>query len=247
MAREHLEEDYHRLLREQPRVLTEAERAQIRQLAADIPSLWAAETTSDTDRAELIRQVVDEVVVEAERSSERVHLRIRWAGGGETTGLISRPIRRNTALSTYEQICQRVAQWTQEGLPAVSIAERLNGEGYRPARGTAFGVEAIHDLRRQLELTGRRPRARSQVDLSPDEWWGTALAQELGIPKGTLEQWVRRGWVRARQEPTGLRRWIIWADASERERLRELHRRPIGDEARANWLHRKGATHVRAA
>jgi hypothetical protein len=38
-AQQTLEEDYHRFLQQQPRVLTNAERDAIRQLAADIPAL----------------------------------------------------------------------------------------------------------------------------------------------------------------------------------------------------------------
>jgi len=62
-----------------------------------------------------------------------------------------------------------------------------------------------------------------------------ALGQVLGLPKGTLQHWIRRGEVQARQEPTGLRRWIVWADGAERDRLRALGERPLPDELRRRW------------
>ena len=40
-----LDEEYHRFVSRQPRILTDEERAAIRRLAADIPALWAAPTT----------------------------------------------------------------------------------------------------------------------------------------------------------------------------------------------------------
>lgn len=243
LAQEQLEEAYHRFLREQPRSLCAAERAAIRRLAADIPALWVAPTTTAADRQELIRQVVDYVAVAADGKSERVQVIIHWVGGGQTAGSVVRPIRHASDLSTYAEICEQVRSGTREGLPAASIAERLNAAGYRPARGAAFGVQAIHDLRRRLQLTGTRPRARSRAALEPEEWWSSDLCRALGLAKTTLEHWIRRGRVRARQEPAGLRRWIIWADAAEQDRLRRLQQRPVADEIRQHWLQRKEATH----
>jgi hypothetical protein len=40
------------------------------------------------------------------------------------------------------------------------------------------------------------------------------------MSKITLANWVTRGKVRARQETGPLRRWIVWADAAESDRLR---------------------------
>jgi hypothetical protein len=184
------------------------------------------------------------VVIAAERTSEQVHVRIEWVGGGQTAGIITRPVRHVTDLSTYPAICDRVRNWTEAGLPAASIAQRLNDAGYRPARGSAFGVQAIRALRRRLGLTGCRPRARSAADLGPDEWWVADLGRTLDLPKSTLEHWIRRGWVRARQEPTGLRRWIVRADAAEQERLRQFQQRPVADDIRHRWLQREEAAHA---
>jgi hypothetical protein len=235
-AQQQLEEAYHRFQQQQPRTLSDAERAAIRRLAADIPALWTAATTTAADRQDLIRQIVDAVVIGAEGKSERVQVTIRWVGGGATTGTVVRPIRHLSHLSTYAAICEQVRRWTHERLPAASIAERLNAAGYRPARGGAFGVQTVHDLRRRLQLSGTRPRARSQAELGPDEWWCAELGPTLGLPKGTLQHWIRRGWVQARQESGGLRRWIVWADRAEQERLRHLGQRPLPEELRRQWV-----------
>src|SRR5215467_2090433 len=91
-AQQQLEEDYHRFFQQQPRLLSEAERAAIRRLATDIPALWAAPTTTARDRKELIRQVVQRVVVDVQGRSERVQGRIEWVGGGATEGIVIRPV-----------------------------------------------------------------------------------------------------------------------------------------------------------
>ena len=242
-AQQQLEEAYHRALRDLPRALSERERAMIRRLAADIPALWTAPTTTYADRKELVRQVVERVAVNAEGASERVHVTIEWVGGEQTRGVVRRPIQRTDALSTYPEICERVRTWVEAGLPATSIAERLNAEGYRPPRGQRFGVQAVRQLRRRLGLSGHRPRRNPRTGLATDEWWRSELARTLGIPTGTLDSWIERGWVRARQEPRGLRRWIVWADAAEVERLRQFRQRPLDDAIRQRWLQRQGGSH----
>ena len=55
-AQQQLEEEYHRFLQQKPRLLSEAEREAIRRLATDVPALWAAPTTTDADRKEIIRK-----------------------------------------------------------------------------------------------------------------------------------------------------------------------------------------------
>jgi len=93
----------------------------------------------------------------------------------------------------------------------------------------------VRALRQRLGLSTGRPRAARRDGLGPDEWWRAELAQMLGIPAGTLVAWIGRGWVHARRADEPMRRWILWADEAERERLRGLHHRSVGDEARQRW------------
>jgi hypothetical protein len=104
VAQQHLEEEYHRFLHQKPRVLSESEREAIRRLARDIPALWAAPTTTDAERKEIMRQVIERVIVEVQGSSEQVHVRIEWIGGSHTEGVVIRPIGTLSELSTFSQI-----------------------------------------------------------------------------------------------------------------------------------------------
>jgi hypothetical protein len=55
-SQQQLEEEYHRFVQHKPRLLSETEREAIRRLAIDIPALWAAPSTTDADRKEIIRK-----------------------------------------------------------------------------------------------------------------------------------------------------------------------------------------------
>src|SRR5205823_5049914 len=141
-SQQHLEEEYHRFVQRQPRLLSETEREAIRRLATDIPTLWSASTTTAADHKEIIRQVVERVIVDVQGSSERVKVRIEWIGGGHTEGVVIRPVGKLSELSTYPQICHQVQALTEAGWAATTIAQALNGAGFRPSRSnTGFRAQ----------------------------------------------------------------------------------------------------------
>jgi DNA invertase Pin-like site-specific DNA recombinase len=234
-AEQRLREDYERFRSEKPRSLSAAEREAIRRLSEDIPALWEAPTTTNADRKGIVRQLVERVLVEVEGDSERVGVQIRWAGGAETGGIVIRPVAKLEQLSYYPELCERVRALVARGLSAGTIAKRLNEEGYRPPkRREEFGRQGIGDLMRRLGLVpgeDRRPEGRDGA-LGEDEWWLAELAAELGMPKVTLYSWIRRSWVRARQEQERHCRWVVWANEGEVERLRRLRSLPAGHHVR---------------
>ncbi|OLE24233.1 MAG: recombinase family protein, partial [Cyanobacteria bacterium 13_1_40CM_2_61_4] len=235
-AQQQLEEEYHRFLQQKPRLLSETEREAIRRLATDIPALWAAPTTTDADRKEIIRQLIERIIVDVQGSSERVNVRIEWIGGNHTEGIVIRPVGKLSELSTYPQICHQIQVLTDAGWTAIAIAQALSDAGFRPPRSTTgFRAETITQLQRQLGVRAPRPRVRQHDGLLPDEWWPTELVRTLGIPRGSLYHWIRQGLVRARQLDEPLHRWVVWADEAEQERLREYHQRAIGDDFRHRW------------
>jgi DNA invertase Pin-like site-specific DNA recombinase len=235
-ARQQLEEEYHRFATTRPRLLAAGEQAAIRALAADMPALWYAPSVTAADRKEIIRQVVERVEVAVQGESERVQVRITWVGGLRTEGELARPVARFRQLSYYPALRAAVETGATAGLSLAAIADHLNAAGYRPPkRCPHFTPPIVHDLLRQLQGRARRGPPAQGSELTTDEWWLAELAREVGMPPVTLYHWLRRGWLTARQEPIPPRRWIVWADAAECARLRALHQRPAGEEARRRW------------
>jgi DNA invertase Pin-like site-specific DNA recombinase len=240
LATQHqLEEEYERFLQRQPRLLSAAEQTVIRELAADIPALWQAAETTMTERKEIIRQVVQRVVLTVQGESERVDVTIHWAGGSQTNGTLIRPVARFEQLSSYPQLCTRIRALVAEGRSAATIAECLNDEGYHPAKqATRFSRAGVQDL---IQRVGLRPPVKRQptpLCLEADEWWLTDLAHALDMPRATLDSWIRRGWVRARREQVlGRDQWVVWADQAEVERLRQHRQQPAGAVLHDRWIH----------
>lgn len=146
-AQQQLEAAYRRSANQQPRVLTGPERAAIRRLAADVPALWNAPTTTNADRKAIIRHVVERVTVTVHGDSERIGVTVNWASGACTQAELVRPVARLEQLSYYPQLVQRVRTLAGRGLSVGTIADRLNAEGYRPPkRRERLGEHGVQQL-----------------------------------------------------------------------------------------------------
>lgn len=239
IAQRQLEEDYHRFLRQQPHALSTAEEAALRQVAADIPALWHAPSTTVAEHKEIIRQVVEQVEVRIEGESEQVQVTIVWVGGNQTQGTLIRPVGRLDQLSTYLPLCERVRVLVGEGRSATAIAASLHAEGYRPPKqATCFDRGAVEDLIQRLGLRPAAPRRHAVVSLDAEEWWLADLARALSMPRTTLENWIKRGWVQGCRQVLvqGRCQWVVWADQAEVDRLCRQRQRPAGALLHDRWV-----------
>jgi DNA invertase Pin-like site-specific DNA recombinase len=235
-----VEEQYDRFRSQQPPTLTQEERERIGALSADIPALWQAPQTSPADRQAILRHLIQKVVVTVPGDDQHVDLAIHWVGDFTSHHHIVRTVARYDQLDNYPQLIDRILQLRQEKRTADQIADQLNREGFRPPKRRAtFNAPIIRQLLSRRTRSGRRPRAVDSYTLEPDEWWFTDLVRRLQIPHPTLYSWLRRGWVHGRQLAIARGRWILWADAEELDRLRQL--RNFG---RCNWLNQDQAARL---
>ena len=233
--RQRLGEEYDRFTVSRPRALTPAERDQIRALAEDIPAIWHAPTTTDADRKQLIRHLVERVQVTVLGTSEKAEVQVVWAGGHRTAAQITRPVASLTQLSYYPQLAERACELADAGLTHAQIAAQLTTEGFRPPkRCEAFTAAAVSDLLRAAGAQRPRSPAR-RPPLAEHEWWLRDLAACLGMSAITLDSWVRRGWAAGYLHPA-INRIVVRADPAEVQRLRILHQTPRGQHLRRPWL-----------
>jgi len=109
-------------------------------------------------------------------------------------------------------------------LSSERIAERLNAEGYHPPKRTSrFTGGMVARLTAHLGLA-RRGRGGSATGLGSDEYRPMGLARRLLISRDTVRRWMRAGRLNLRRDDDG--HHVIWADADELSRLRELHQLP---------------------
>ncbi len=212
-----LQEEHERFLREQPTHLTSEEREHLLDLASDIPALWQSEQTMVKDRQEIIRCLVERVVLRPQGNSECVDVTIHWAGGFRSQHEIVHPVGRYEQLHDFDRIIARIVELRRHGLRSPIIADQLNTEGYSTAKMHQFTAAIVGSLlvRKDVraQINNRQP--------GPNEWNIGDLAFELSMSIKKLKEWVSRSWASVIQRPA-CGPWILWADEGELARLRKL-------------------------
>src|SRR5213079_1075450 len=123
--------------RERPRVLSQEEHDRLLALGPDLATVWHAATTTPRDRKELLRALLEEVIIKVERDKAAAHLTLRWKGGALTEIDLALPRKRQATVRTDEDtvaLVRRVA----EHYPDTVIAGILNRQGRRTAKGHRF-------------------------------------------------------------------------------------------------------------
>lgn len=214
------QDEYDRFQQQTPLAVAADEADLIRSLASYIPTLWQAPGTTNADRQEIVRCLVDRVVVHVKPDSEYVDVAVHWAGGYVNRHQIVRPVGTYAQLRDFDSLLQRVVALREAGHTAREIGDVLNGEGFSPPkRRGEFTSPVVYQLLKRRCLIGNE-REHDELRGS-NEWWLTDLARRLQMSRGKLRDWADRGWVHSRK--TAIQGyWILWADEDEVHRLTQL-------------------------
>ncbi len=198
--------------RQRPRTLTDGEREQLLGLGTDLGRVWSAPTTTDRDRKQLLRCLIEEVILDVVREERRATVTIRWRGGAITELAVSLP-KPQPAIRTDEDtialLCRLAAHYDD-----ATIAGILNRQGRRSASGERFTAIIVGGLRRYRGIPAhRRPTQPPDGELLPV---GKA-ADELGVAASTLHRWLQAGFIAGEQDTPGAP-WRIRVD----DKLRAL-------------------------
>ena len=154
---------------QQPCTLTAAQLKRIQSLGADLEQVWVAPTTTDRDRKELLRTLLEEVTVDLRRAEERAHLTLRWRGGAITLLDVPVPHFRPMGPRTDEDtisLLRRLAPLYPDEL----IAGIFNRQGRRTATGERFTANQVGSLRRYRGIARFEPQlSRLTENSSPSE------------------------------------------------------------------------------
>jgi DNA invertase Pin-like site-specific DNA recombinase len=217
--RRELEEEHHRFLAKLPATLSATDRERIQALSQNVPSLWNAADTTALDRKQVVRCLVERVVVAPDPATELTDVTIVWKGGVATQHQVARPIGRYKQLKDYQRLTQRLEELHRQGLHRGPIAEKLNAEGFVPPhRRGGFTELGVGALMRELGLVGEY---FCEDLLQKHEWRIPELARELGVIPQKIHYWIKQGWIHSRRTPSG-KHLIVWADQDEIRRLKRL-------------------------
>ena len=223
------EAELERREKQRPRTLGEEEKKKIFSLGSDLKKVWTAPTTTDRDRKELLRTLLEEVIVSVVRAERRGHLTLRWRGGTLTECDLSLPRMKPRGLHTDEDtisLLRRLAALYPDDV----IAGILNRQERRTASGERFTALHVGGLRRYRNIPRYEPPAeRPAGEVLPIR----KAAEILGVYTSTIHRWLNDGFIAGEQVTAGAP-WQI--------RITDELRARFVEQAPANYLPMVDAT-----
>jgi DNA invertase Pin-like site-specific DNA recombinase len=208
-----------------PVPLTDQQRAAIAALGEDLNQVWAAPTTTDKDRKQLLRTLLDEVHITVHRDDRpdpHAELLLRFKGG--VISELNVPLRRPQPSIRTDEDTIALLRRLAAHYPDAKIAGILNRQGRRTARGLSYTASRVQSLRYHWNIPCHQPTNQPQEGELLNV---TAAAKQLGIAASTLLRWLNDGFVAGEQLTPG---------APWRIRLTEQLRGMLVDDAPDGWL-----------
>ncbi|HEX9498775.1 MAG TPA: recombinase family protein [Mycobacterium sp.] len=183
-------------------------RSELEKLAADLPGLWHASTTSNKDRKRLLRTLIADVTLLPEPDRAKARIGIRWRTGATDEITVTRVVHPGTAKRSPSPA---VAMVTRLGptTPTAELAELLNAAGLTTGTGAPFDVKAVQWIRHAYHVPAPNPYADGEISVAD-------TAARLGTSIGVVYDWIKTGKLAARRGP-GNRLCIPWTDRVEAE------------------------------
>jgi DNA invertase Pin-like site-specific DNA recombinase len=184
---------------QRPRTITPEQLKAIQRLGSDIRQVWDATTTTDRDRKELLRALLEDVVLNLKRAEGRAHLTLRWRGGAIT--LLDIPVPR------FKPMGPRTDENTLSLLPRLAtlypdevIAGILNRQGRKTATGERFTANQVGSLRRYRDIP------RFQPPTTPPDGELVSIRKAaliLGMNTSSIHRWLADGFIAGEQVTPG--------------------------------------------
>jgi DNA invertase Pin-like site-specific DNA recombinase/predicted DNA-binding transcriptional regulator AlpA len=184
---------------QRPTTLTAEQLMLIHRLGSDIRQVWHAATTTDRDRKELLRTLLEEVAFNLKRAEGHAHLTLRWRGGAITMLDVPvprfRPMGPRTDEDTISLLRRLAALYSDE-----VIAGILNRQERKTATGERFTANQVGSLRRYRNIPRFVPPAEPP---SGEVVSIRKAAQILGMNTSSIHRWLADGFIVGEQVTPG--------------------------------------------
>jgi DNA invertase Pin-like site-specific DNA recombinase len=183
-------------------------RAELEKLAADLPGLWNALTTSNKDRKRLLRTVIADITLLPEPEHGQARIGIRWHTGASDELRVPRSVHRGTAVRSPSPA---VAMVTRLGptTDTHELAGLLNAAGMTTGHGRPFDAKAVQWIRHAYHIPAPDPYTDGEISVAD-------TAERLGVSTGTVYDWIKTSKLAARRG-SGNRLCIPWTEHIEVE------------------------------
>ncbi|MCP4686387.1 MAG: recombinase family protein [bacterium] len=217
-ALEKAEQEYQTWTKQERLELTAKDRQDIINLGADLPQVWNAPSTTAADRKQILRFLIQEVIVDQKRAQGKVWFQINWQTGAISEHWYIRRVRSYAEHARFEQIQQRIRELHEEQKLDDEIAAILNTEGFRTTKRGRFDNNTIWLLRQRMGLPAVKPNGSHPTRWEDGTYSVQGAAQVIGVFPGTIYKWLRTN----RLEGYQLRKGTPWKIYLSPEQINEL-------------------------
>jgi DNA invertase Pin-like site-specific DNA recombinase len=153
-----LEQAYAQAERDAQWSLSADERIAITELSQDVPAIWSAETTTNQERKQLLRMVIDSVQLDGVSEAGQIEVQIRWRSGTVSALNVKRAAPGEGSLKTPREAVSRIHKMAPRH-SYEEIAAALNRAGLRSAFGRRFTTQHVGYIWRRDRLAKNQPRS----------------------------------------------------------------------------------------
>jgi hypothetical protein len=215
--------------REVPVLPTLEQRKELDHLSEDVHRIWFHPQVSMVLKKQIVRTLIEEIVVDLDEDRDELQLWIHWAGGHHTE--LREPRYRRKVRRKNEDVKQ-IVEVLRKVLNDRSIAAVLNREKIRTSSIVTWTQRRVNDFRQRHGIVAFNEQTRQQ------QGWltGAQAANSLGVSAMSVTRLVQTGVLPAEQALPGLPVVISRGDLNLSDvqqvvkELKTSHNRPLTDD-----------------
>lgn len=186
-------------IEQESREVSEEEWEKILSLGERFAEVWESDRCPPELKKQIVRTVIDEIIVDLDEETDRLHFVIHWKGGTHTELEMDKPrsgVGQKTALEDLEIIRKMAVKYGDN-----EIARVLNKLGRKTGKGKPWNEHRIRTARRNHQIVGQK---RSNPD--PEILSIGRAAKHCGVSQTTVKRLVASGLLKKEQVAP----WAPW-------------------------------------
>lgn len=201
-----------------PIALRDDELAWLGKAGADVRAVFDAPTTTVRERKQLLRAVIDEVVVTVDTAARTAAVTILWQGGSRSDLVMEMTRTGGHFHATDEDTVALVARLAAD-YDDTTIAQILSRQHRLTATGLSFTKTRVRSLRVARAIPAYQPPADATPGHEDAVVVSVGQAEKLlGVDKTTIYRWLSEGFLTGEQLTAGAP-WKIRIDQGVRDRI----------------------------
>ncbi len=182
-----------------PPGLSAEQKQRLLEWGAELPRVWNDPQAPVELKKQILRTVIEEIIVKSERESSEHRLQIRWAGGVHTEVVVPRNKSGQHGRRAEGPVVELVSELVKV-CDDQTIAAVLNRLGYRTGQGNSWSGSRVSQFR---HTHGFRAFGKREGWLTLDQ-----AARELEVSDTAVRTLIRKGILPARQV-VAFAPWVI--------------------------------------